>query len=128
MKSSIKQWMIELDINLTSDTSTWKTKNLPYGPRYDMYHSIISNASKFWELREKFYPFFTELLESDDLLTSIDGASFYPTINAPQNKKDWAHIDQTISYDFMCYQSHFVASDTDASFVCTPKSHKKNMV
>jgi hypothetical protein len=120
----VKKWLIGLDIGLTNDVATWINKNLPWGPRYGMYQSIISNAPKFWELREKFYPLFQEILGEPELLASVDGASFFPTANCPKNKADWAHIDQTIGSDFMCYQSQFVATNTLASFVCTPKSHK----
>lgn len=122
--SSVKKWLIDLDIGLSDDISTWTNKNVPFGPRYGMYQSIVSNAPKFWELREKFYPIFQEILSEDELLTSIDGSSFFPTINSPKNKADWAHIDQTVSSKFMCYQSQFVATNTNASFVCTPGSHK----
>lgn len=121
---SVKKWLIDLDIGLTNDKSTWLNKNLPLGPRYGMHQSIISNAPKMWELRENFYSIFQSILGEDNLLTSIDGASFFPTKFSPKNKADWAHIDQTISSDFMCYQAQFIASDTDAIFVCTPKSHK----
>ncbi|XWV24562.1 hypothetical protein QJ856_gp1229 [Tupanvirus deep ocean] len=121
---SAKKWLIDLKIGLTNDVSTWISRNMPYGPRYGMYQSFISHAPVFWELREKFYPLFQKVLGEDDLLTSIDGASIFPTINSPKNKQDWAHIDQTVSSDLMCYQSQFVATDTNASFVCTPQSHK----
>lgn len=121
--ASVKQWLIGLNIGLTNDIATWTAKNVPFGPRYGMYQSIISHAPAFWNLRESAYLIFRELLGDADLLTSVDGASFYPTINSPKNKSTWAHIDQTVSSDFMCYQSQFVASETDASFVCTPKSH-----
>jgi len=89
-----------------------------------MYHSIVSHAPKFWELREKFYPIFQKVLNEDDLLVSIDGASVFPVVNSPKKSKDWAHIDQTICSDFMCYQSQFVATNTKSAFVCTPRSHK----
>lgn len=124
--NSMVKWMVELDIGLTLDTKTWKNSNLPMGPRYGMYQSIVSNAPVFWELREKFYPIFSELLGETELITSIDGASIFPTIHSPKGKPDWAHIDQTISSDFMCYQAQFVSSDTTASFVCTPGSHSEH--
>src|SRR5438128_268331 len=59
---SVKKWLINLNTNLTDKTSTWKYRNMPLGPRYGMYQSIISNCPKFWELREKFYPIFSEIL------------------------------------------------------------------
>ncbi len=124
--SYVKEWLIGLIPKLTHDTKTWTNSNLPLGPRYGMYQSIISNCPKFWELREKFYPIFAKILDEAHLLVSADGASFFPTNLSPKKKEDWAHIDQTICSDFMCYQSQFVASDTLASFVCTPGSHLKH--
>ena len=124
--NSVKKWLINLDIGLTRDISSWVSKNTPFGPRFGMYQSIISHSPKFWELREQLYPIFQDLLNENDLMCSIDGASFYPTINSPKSRTTWAHIDQTVSSDFMCYQSQFIASNTKASFVCTPGSHKKH--
>lgn len=119
----VKEWLINIDIGLTNDVDTWITHNMPMGPRYGMYQSIVSNAPTFWELREQFHPIFSELLDNENLITSIDGASFYPAKYCPKKTKEWPHIDQTESSEFMCYQSQFVAADTSASFVCTPKSH-----
>ena len=107
--ASVKKWLIDLNIGLTNDIKSWVPKNVPMGPRYGMYQSIISHAPTFWELREKFYPIFQQLLDENDLMTSVDGASFYPTINSPKSRTTWAHIDQTVNSDFMCYQSQFVA-------------------
>lgn len=121
-----KQWLIDLDIGLTNDLSSWKNYNMPTGPRYGMYQSIISHCPIFWDLREKMYDLFVILLNDNKLLTSIDGASIYPSNNKPKRVKDWPHIDQTVSSDFMCYQSQFVATDTSASFVATVGSHLKH--
>lgn len=120
---SVKQWLIGLNIGLTNDISTWRNANMPLGPRYGMFQSIISNAPQFWKLREEFHALYKSLLGEAELITSIDGASIFPTKFSPKKQEDWAHIDQTESSDFRTYQSQFVASDTTASFVCTPKSH-----
>ena len=119
----MKNWMIGLKIGLTKKENTWISRNMPLGPRYGMYQSIVSNAPIFWALREKFHPLFSTILQNEELITSIDGASVYPAQNVPVKKSTWAHIDQTESSEFMCYQSQFIATDTNASFVCTPKSH-----
>lgn len=124
--NSMVNWMVGLGIGLTTDTKTWTYANTPLGPRYGMYQSIVSNAPIFWELREKFYLIFSQVLGETELLTSVDGASIFPTIHSPRGKPDWAHIDQTVSSDFMCYQAQFVAADTAASFVCTPGSHTRH--
>lgn len=119
----VKTWLINLNIGLTDNESTWTPDNTPAGPRYGLYQSIISHCPTFWELREKMYPIFSLLHSTPDLLTSIDGASFYPGCQKPSSKQDWAHIDQTVSSQFMCYQAQFVATDTSASLVATLGSH-----
>ncbi len=114
---SVHKWMVGLGFGLGKKKSSWINANLPLGPKYGMYQSIVSNAPKFWDVREKFYPIFQTVLGKKDLIVSVDGASFFPTILSPKNKKDWAHIDQTISSKMMCLQSQFVASDMQHSFV-----------
>lgn len=122
--ASTKKWLIDLNIGLTNDLATWKTANMPLGPRYGMYQSIVSHCPDFWKLREDMAPIFSVLYGTTELMSSIDGASFYPGLGAPRNVKnsDWAHIDQTVSSDLLCYQGQFVATDTSASFVATPGS------
>lgn len=119
---SAKAWMINLNVGLSNDSETWKLNNTPLGPRFGMYQSIISHFPQFWKLREDMYYVFAYLYGKDELLTSIDGASIYPS-RKPRKRKDWPHIDQTVSSDFLCYQSQFVTTDTTASFVATLKSH-----
>src|SRR5665647_247938 len=72
---SVKNWLISLNIGLSDDISTWINKNVPLGPRYGMYQTVISNAPKFWELREKIQPIFEQVLDEKELITSVDGAS-----------------------------------------------------
>lgn len=124
--SSIKQWLIDLDIGLTNDPKSWTYENMPLGARFGMYQSIVSNAPAFWTVRESLYPIFQQILNEQSLLTSIDGASIYPTMNAPKKERQWAHIDQTNTSEFVSYQSQFVATDTSACFLCTPTSHLKH--
>lgn len=125
--SSATEWLINLDIGLTEDEQTWNMANTPLGPRTGLYQSIISHAPIFWDLREKMYNIFSIMWNNDKLLTSIDGATILPGSQKPKSKVvDWAHIDQTCSSDFMCWQSQFVATDTTASFVATIKSHLKH--
>lgn len=99
---------------------------MPLGPRYGMYQSIISNYPRFWELREEMYYLFSLMYGDFELVTSIDGASIYPPKKKHGRVPDWAHIDQTINSDLMCYQSQFVTTDTTASFVATIGSHLKH--
>lgn len=115
-----------MNIGLTEDETTWNSTNTPFGSKYGLYQSIISHAPMFWTLREKIFDLFdlfAILHKNNNLLTSIDGASFYPGSQKPATKQDWAHIDQTIGSDLMCYQSQFVASTTSAAFVATIGSH-----
>lgn len=121
-----KKWLINLNIGLDNNIESWTFNNTPIGPRYGMYHSIISNCPMFWNLRKNIYYIFAYLLNCNELLTSIDGASFYPAIMSPLRSKDWAHIDQTINSEFMCYQSQFVTTDTTAAFVATIGSHLRH--
>ncbi len=123
---SAKEWMIGLNIGLTHDEKSWTIKNTPLGPRYGMYQNIISHFPGFWKLREDMSYLFAYLYGTDDdLITSIDGASLYPSKNL-RSTDDWPHIDQTVNSDLMCYQSQFVTTDTTAAFVATIGSHLKH--
>ncbi len=118
-----RKWLIDLNIGMTDNPETWTFRNTPLGGKYGTYQSTISNCPNLFQLREDMYPLFRDILEENELLTTLDGASIYPVKNAPKNKKDWAHIDQTENSDLMCYQSQIVTTNTTASFVCTPFSH-----
>ena len=120
-----KKWLINLNLGLTKDPKSWTIKSIPLGPRYGMYQSIVSHSPEFWRLREDMYKLFVIVLEEKKLLCSIDGASIYPPYH-PRKIKDWPHLDQTISSEFMCYQSQFVSTNTTASFVATIGSHLKH--
>lgn len=117
----MKNWMIGLNIGLTEDPKTWKMKNMPVGPRWGMYQSIVSNAPTFFDLREKVKPVFESIWGTSDLICTLDGASIFP-YKADDGKR-WPHIDQTIE-GRISFQSQIVLTNTSASFMCTPKSHK----
>jgi hypothetical protein len=121
-----KQWLIDLNIGLTDNEETWNVQNTPIGPRTGLYQSIISHCPTFWNLREQIHELFAIVLNEHRLLTSIDGATILPGSQKPKSKQDWAHIDQTESSTFMCYQSQFVATDTTASLVATIGSHYRH--
>ena len=119
-------WMCNLLPLDKNDQKTWKTENMPSGPRFGMYQSIVSHCPVAWKLREFTYPLFCSLYDTKELITSIDGASIMPPVKH-RTTKDWPHIDQTISEENMvCYQGQVVLTDTTASFRCTPKSHLKH--
>src|SRR5579871_2438537 len=90
----IKNWLKSISPGLTDDEKTWIEKNLPYGPRRGMMQSLISHCPTVWNIREAFYPLYSQILQDEKLYTSIDGATMHPYI--PTDKKDWPHIDQTV--------------------------------
>jgi len=121
-KKRLVKWLINLSDGLTENGSTWIPANMPYGPRRGMMQSLIGHCPTVWRLREKMYPLFCQLHNTEDLYTSIDGASIHPPIYG--NKKDWPHIDQTMEEPW-CIQGQAVLSSSTATFRCTPKSHLK---
>lgn len=76
-----------------NDSSTWNYKNLPMN-----YHGILKNyighEEFIWETREKCYPLFQELWQTEDLLCSFDGGCFLPYKNRNQ-VKSWIHNDHS---------------------------------
>jgi len=118
-RNSIINWIHKIS---PATKSEWKTFNLPNGPREGMMQNIVSHCPTVWEIREHFYPIFRDLLQEEELLTSIDGATVHPPILNKNNDNDWPHIDQTIE-NIRCIQAQVVLTDTTASFRCTPKSH-----
>lgn len=44
---SAKKWLIKLNIGLTSNPKDWTSSNMPMGPRYGMYQSIVSHCPAF---------------------------------------------------------------------------------
>lgn len=121
-KDSI-DWLSEKIDALTDDPITWIPENIPYGPRYGMMQTIIGHSPTAWKMRKLAYPYFAKLHDTNELYTSIDGASIYPP---PKDKfrkqKDWPHIDQTKSTCY-CIQGQVVLTTTSAAFRCTPFSH-----
>ena len=117
----IFDWFLEMFPDLSHEPNSWIGENLPSGPRYGMYQSLVGNCPTFIKLREDLYKLFCDIYDEPELMTSIDGMSFYPPYTS--NEKDWPHIDQ-LKTENTCYQSQIVLTDTTASFVCTPGSHK----
>eukprot|EP00056_Hartaetosiga_gracilis_P020916 m.21913 g.21913 ORF g.21913 m.21913 type:complete len:443 (-) comp8774_c0_seq1:87-1415(-) len=118
------------------DMSTWITDNLPGGPRFGMYQSLVGNLPAIWDLRtdDRVKKVFKEAYsglrekEIDSFFTSIDGMTLRPPVkpfHVDDEKKDWAHLDQTsyINDPYNCIQGQIVLSNTSAAFRCSPKSH-----
>ena len=123
----IFDWFTSISSTLTEDPESWSIYNTPSGPnsRFGMYKSLVGHCPTVYKLREEVYPLYTLLHNEEKLITSIDGMSFYPPTQTYMKKtKDWPHIDQFKTSDEICYQSQCVLTDTNASFVCTPGSHK----
>ena len=119
------KWMENINPELAKGEKFWTEKNLPYGPRLGMYHSIVSHSPVAWTLREKLYPLFKSLWGTDDLITSLDGATILPP-NKPRHIKsvDWPHIDQTSSFkNKQAIQGQVVCTTTSSTFRCTPTSN-----
>lgn len=121
VESSVN-WLTSILPPLSRATQTWTPENTPTGPRKGMYQSLVGHCPVAWELREKLYPLFASLHATEDLITSIDGATIFPPCKS--SAADWPHIDQTTSEkDLVCYQGQVVLTNTTASFRCTPGSH-----
>ncbi len=120
----IVEWMISKSDNLTMDYKTWIGKNLFNGPRVGMMQALISHCPVIWEIRKKMYPIFKLIWNSDDLITSIDGATIFPPKKI-RKTNDWPHLDQTlIEPNCICYQGEVALTNTTAAFKCSPGSHK----
>lgn len=119
-KLNIIKWLQSISEGLTDEGESWTPNRLPHGPRYGMMQSLISHCPEVWKIRKEMYPLFVQLWETEDLLTSLDGATVHPP--TPNKGEDWPHIDQTV-LDKECYQAQVILSDTTASFRCTPTSH-----
>jgi len=124
-KKRIVKWMVSISDELTEDKETWKSSNMPYGPRYGMMQTLVTHCPEVWKIREKMYPLFADLHNTKELYTSMDGASVHPPPTKKSPTKDWPHIDQTKS-DPWCVQGQAVLTTSTSVFRCTPKSHKKN--
>ena len=122
----ILQWLEGLGSGLDrNDHKSWKSNNIPHGPKVGMMQSLIGHCLTVWDIREAIYPLFKLIWNDPDLLCSLDGATVFPP-KAPyyHPDKDWAHLDQTaLEPDLVGYQGQVVLTDTDAAFVCSPKSH-----
>lgn len=120
-------------IDLSSIEETWIPENLPPQTRTGLFQSLVTNTQPVWNLRSNenvrlifkiLYSHFMKK-EINDFYCSGDGINVNPPhLIAKSNSKDWPHIDQTCDGIFKCFQGQMVLTNTTASFVCTPKSHK----
>ncbi len=81
---------------------TWVKSNLPVN-YHGIFRHYIGHQDFMWDIREKCYPIFKKIWQSDDLICSFDGASF---LYSEDNKQEyWVHCDQNRYYNgFRCIQ------------------------
>lgn len=112
---------------------TWKPEYLPQQTRTGLFQMLIGNLDCVWKLRgnkriisiwKTLYSHFRNK-EVNDLIVSGDGLNYHPQHVTSKRQKTWEHLDQTYCNIFKCIQGQVVLSNSDSSFVCTPKSHLK---
>lgn len=120
--------------NKLKDEKQWSnTDNLPVRKGTWMVHTAFSGLPIIWKYRQCdhlcdiFKAAYNGIREEEyeNFVTSIDGFTLRPPVEPFYNNKDWPHLDQTESDDlYECIQGQVVLSDTSASFICSPRSHK----
>ena len=119
----------------------WSGNKLPIPVKYGCYQHVFNNLRPVWEIRrdprlkEIFGAVYSELRGKrvDEFVCSLDGINIQPNVKRDDISKDKMspHCDQR-GYDifnelddiFKCVQGQVVLTNTTASFVATPKSHK----
>jgi len=123
-------------IDLNNIEETWTTYNTPPQTRAGLFQCMMANIQPVWDIR--MHPNVKTIFETlysslrgemiDEFIVSGDGINIKPGSIGPYpttRSKDWAHIDQTKSDNiYECCQGQAVLTNTSASFVCSPKSHK----
>lgn len=116
------------------DSEAWSKakENLPPQTRYGLYQALMGNLPAVWKIRKHkhmlpiFKKLYTDLRkkEINDYICSLDGINIQPNVKH-RDVRDWPHADQTDRSDiYKCIQGQAVLTNTSASFVATPKSHK----
>lgn len=109
------------------DTSTWTKDNSPMMWNKGMiYWSGLSQSRFMWKLRtnRKILQIWKELHQTDDLVSSFDGFSFF--FDKSQKPGKWLHIDQHSKDELYSIQglfNHLPVTEEDAGLVVVPKSH-----
>jgi len=93
-------------------------------------HWKVGHSKLAWNVRQnpKVIEAFKKIWDSDDLITSFDGASIYILDKPTRESKSWFHVDQSYTRNgFECIQSWVNAYDTnegDATLVILENSNK----
>lgn len=117
---------------------TWTDYNLPPQTRPGLFQACLANLEPVWEIRSdpKILNIFSilysnlrkkELKSYSDFIVSGDAINIRPNDLFDPNisGSDWPHLDQVDRSDiFKCIQGQMVLTNTTASFVASPKSHK----
>lgn len=115
--------------------SDWKTANLPPQTRPGMFQVLATHIPEMWNIRtnDNIAKIFKELYsrirghQVTDFVCSMDGLNLKPSSIGPictEKSNDWMHLDQVSDENpLKCIQGQVPLTDTDACFVCTPKSH-----
>lgn len=125
-------------VNRNKCKDTWIDEKLPPQTRPGLFQACLANLEPVWKIRsnEKIFNIFSilysalrekELREYSDFMVSGDAINLRPNdlFDQSMSTADWAHLDQTDRSDlYKCVQGQMVLTNTTASFVASPKSHK----
>ena len=114
---------------------TWTEYNLPPQTRPGLFQALLSNMPAAWAVRSHpnvrriFEGLYSHLRRAPtrDFIVSNDAITLIPgcVAGACGSHKDWPHLDQTTRDDiFRCIQGQAVLTETLASFVASPGSHR----
>jgi hypothetical protein len=135
--SGIIDSFVNLNTGIKKDSidKTWTTYRLPPQTRAGLFQTSMSNIQDVWDIRSNsnirkiFEILYSELRNTKikNYIVSGDGINIKPGSIGPiakQSTKDWAHFDQTFGDIYKCIQGQMVLTNTSASFVASPGSHK----
>ncbi|AYV76215.1 MAG: hypothetical protein Terrestrivirus5_37 [Terrestrivirus sp.] len=117
--------------------NNWVDEDLPPQTRPGLFQALVSNLKPVWEIRSNdnigniFEILYSNLRNknytSNDFIVSGDGINVRPNgiEDYAKVQSDWPHCDQTKRNNpYLCIQGQMVLTNTSASFVASPKSHK----
>lgn len=91
---------------LRNDPETWIDKNLP-SRVHGILKCYVGYAPFIWKIREQVKSIFADIWQTEDIITSYDGACFLPrnTRGGTKTDKTWFHVDQNrIHTEFISVQ------------------------
>jgi hypothetical protein len=118
-----------VDASDPHDFSTWREDCLPPQTQPGVFACMgVGNTTAVWDvrLRPEVKQVFAAVYGTEALVTSnemIHVKPPMPPFHDPTNRKDWAHTDNLGATD-RCVQGQVVLTDTTASLVASPGSHR----